>query len=196
LFLLLLGGSLGLPIPEDIPLLLGGVIAHRGNGSTLWIFVTCYISILLGDMVIYCVGMRFGPALFEKKWFKARITPARIAELRKSLETKSILMIFVARHLYYFRTVTFLTCGAVRMSIKRFLSADAAAALISVPLMLFLGYKGSENAEDLYQTMGKAKNLSILIGVLLLGLVIFYFIRRRRRAAQESGQDGLLDRNS
>lgn len=182
LFVLLLGGSLGLPIPEDIPLLLGGVIVHRGNGKTLWIFVVCYVAIIVGDIIIYLVGMKFGPALFEKKWFKSRITPERIIELRRSLETRSILMIFVARHLYYFRTVTFLTCGAVKMSARRFILADAAAALISVPLMLFLGYKGSENAEDVYQTLGRAKNFSLLVGLILLILFLIFVIRRRRKS--------------
>ena len=70
LFLSLLAGAFGLPIPEDIPLIAAGVLIHEKETMLLPTFIICYIGIILGDVIIYSVGRFFGPSLYRKKWFK------------------------------------------------------------------------------------------------------------------------------
>ncbi len=194
LFFLLLGGAFMLPIPEDIPLILGGVMAQMGRGRIDLIAATCYGAIILGDVIIFGVGRWLGPALFYKPWFRKRIGYSRIKRLRFNLEKRSLPMIFVARHLFYLRTVTFLTCGAVRMSFGRFLLSDAVAALVSVPLMLLLGYMAAEHYEAAFKFIGEAKYWSVIFGGLLLGLFLgWYLIRKRREASsvEENRDEGI-----
>jgi membrane protein DedA with SNARE-associated domain len=179
---MLVGGAVGLPIPEDVPLVLGGVLIHSGNASAALMFLCCYSAIIVGDMIIFLIGRKLGPALFSKSWFKKRFSASRMKHLKLSLEKRSLLMIFVARHLFYLRTVTFLTCGAVRMRLARFLAADALAALISVPVMLSLGYFAANQAEDI---MKNARNVSILAGVILL-LIIWVIYMRRKKPKEQS----------
>ena len=179
IFLALLGGAIGLPIPEDLPVFAAGVALQRGNVELQLIFIVCYGAILLGDILIFFIGRWFGPHLFEKKWFKKKVSPKRIKAVKLSLEKRSLLMIFIARHLFYLRTATFLTCGAVKMKPRRFIAADAIAALISVPLMLYLGYVASENYDAV---MGALKRAEIIGGVIaLLAISIFMIIRKRKR---------------
>lgn len=177
LFLLLMGGAVGLPIPEDLVLILGGILAHRGNGSPQAIFITCYAGIVLGDMLIYFVGRSFGPALFKTRWFRSKVSHSQIRQARLRLERRSLLMIFVARHLFYLRMVTFLTCGAVRMKFVRFLFADATAALISAPIMLGLGYMFSEQYDQLVHLIDQARFWIIVVSLVL---VAAYLLRRRK----------------
>lgn len=192
LFLLLLGGAFMLPIPEDIPLILGGVLVQMGRGRLDLIAAVCYGAIILGDVFIFGVGRWLGPALFQKPWFRKRIGYSRVKNLRVSLEKRSLPMIFIARHLFYLRTVTFLTCGAVRMSFGRFLISDAIAALVSVPFMLLIGYLAAEHYEAVFNFIARAKYWSVVVGVLILfACLAWYFMRRRRRALnQRALQEG------
>lgn len=182
IFAALMGGALGLPIPEDIPLIIAGVVAHQGNADVYLLFLVCYAAIVLGDVVIFMIGRRLGPTLFNKAWFKSRVSTQRIKGVRFNLERRSLLMIFIARHLFYLRTVTFLVCGAVRMDFARFLVADMIAALVSVPLMMFLGYMGSEHFDAVMSFIISMKNWSLLAGLIaLLGITYYYFVHYRRR---------------
>ena len=186
LFALLMGGAIGLPIPEDVPLILAGILAHQGNGKTWMIFAVCYAAILLGDVFIFGVGRKLGPTLFRKKWFQSRVSAARIVQIRQSLERRSLPMIFVARHLFYLRTVTFLSCGAFHMSLKRFLLSDALAALVSVPLMMYLGFLASENYDAVMLEVRRAKNFTVVVGSIALLALALYLFRKYKRAAAET----------
>ncbi len=183
LFLALIGGALGLPIPEDVPLVAAGIAVHQATVRPDLAFLVCYVGVVLGDVIIFSVGRKFGPALFRKRWFQSRISPSKIRYLRANLERRAVFMIFIARHMFYLRTVTFLTCGAVRMRYSRFLIADAIAALVSAPIMMFLGYLGSEHFEEIFAAIGKTKNLLMIIGA--VGIVGYILYRRYRNRVQQ-----------
>jgi len=101
LFGLLILGAIGFPIPEDLPLIFGGIVAHSGNVKVTTTIAVCYAGVLFGDLLIFSIGRRLGPALFEKPWFKKRIGPRRVKHLRLRLERRSLWMIFIARHLFF-----------------------------------------------------------------------------------------------
>lgn len=167
LFSALIGGAIGLPIPEDLPLLCAGVVIHSGQ-TNLWVtLLVCYLGILAGDLIVFHIGRLFGPAIFKKKFFKKRVSPKRLVKIKRSLEKKSFFMIFVARHLFYLRTVTFLSCGALGMKRKRFFLNDAIAALISTPLMTYIGFKASEHLDKI-----RVYEKQVLFGIVVI--VCFY----------------------
>ena len=90
------------------------------------------------------------------------------------------MMIFLARHLFYMRTVTFLVCGAVRMRFQKFLIADALAALVSAPIMIALGYLFSEHYQDIFAAFGQAKFLVVILSVAAIGGFAFYKWKQSR----------------
>lgn len=181
-FLSLLGGAFFLPIPEDLVLIVSGVLIHREVVDPTLIFLICYVTIIIGDVILYYIGFFFGPTLFVKRWFRSRVHPSKIKKAREHLDDNNITTIFVARHLFYLRSLTFLTCGAVKMSFSRFLAADLVAALISSILMLGIGYVASENYERFRDNLEIAQ-LLILVAILIFGLR--WNIRRKRRKRKE-----------
>ena len=58
-FISLLLGGVGFPIPEDIPLLLSGLAASKGVVSLKSIFGTCYVGVVLADQIVYALGYYF-----------------------------------------------------------------------------------------------------------------------------------------
>lgn len=179
LFLLLMGGAIGLPIPEDIPLIFGGVLIHRGHVDVGAVFLTCYLGIIIGDAIIFFIGRKLGSSAQKRDWISSRFSPELIAKTKHELEKRRVFTIILARHLFYLRTVTFLTCGAVRMSFRKFFVADAFAALISASLMLGIGYLFSDQYDYLFGLIKKTKYAVLLISLIGAGGV-YWYIRKRR----------------
>lgn len=180
--LTLLGGAFGLPIPEDIPLITTGVLIgnSRLNPVTAWLI--CYGSIVVGDMIIFGIGYKFGFAIFKSPFFRSRVSSESVTRLCLKLERHSIGLIILARHLFYMRTITFLVCGALRLKPSRFLVIDALAALMSSTLMVGLGYFASERLTELFDFLTQAKMFSLALGgVVALALTIFLLRRRYYR---------------
>lgn len=188
LFLLLMGGAIGLPIPEDIPLLLAGVLLHEGRAELDIVIPVAYAAIILGDILIYSAGRKIGPSISKRSWFAMRVSDSQMRRFRYNLEKRSLLMIFVARHLFYLRTLTFLSCGALKMNFWRFLFADAVAALISVPLVLSLGYFAAEHYDYVVGLLGKAKVWSLVVALLAIGAYLIYRKRKKARSIAPSAE--------
>ncbi len=175
--LTLIGGAFFLPFPEDLILIIVGILVQRNLVELQWAFLIAYVSIVVGDMILYGIGFRFGINLFSKRWFRNRIPPSKIKAVRARLDKNFILAIFLGRHLFYLRTITFICCGAVKMKFLRYLFADMLAALISSTIMITIGYYASEN----YQSIrGYIQKSEIVMAVVITASVLYWYYRRRK----------------
>src|SRR3989449_9963193 len=62
IFAVLLLGSLGVPIPEEMPIIAAGVLSHEGIVRWWLALPVCLLGVLSGDMVLYWVGRHWGDA--------------------------------------------------------------------------------------------------------------------------------------
>lgn len=181
-FALLLASAFGFPMPEDLSLITGGILIHLQQAN-LWIMgVVCYSGILIGDLLIYRIGWIAGPRLFRRKGFRRLVTSSRLKAIRHNIERRTFVTILIARHLFYLRTVTFLVCGAVRVSPPRFVVADAVAALVTTPLMLGLGYLFAEHYEALLVYVKQVKISLVIAGVLVILYLSYRYLKARQRS--------------
>lgn len=170
IFLTLLGGAFFLPFPEDLILISAGILVQREMVDLEIVFVIAYCTIILGDIILYGIGHFFGMNLFVKRWFRNRVHPSKIKKVREKLDRNFILAIVLARHLFYLRSITFLTCGAVRMSFVRYVIADMLAAFFSCSIMIGIGYLAGENYAAIKEHLDSAQ-LAILAALLIGGLI-------------------------
>ena len=107
------------------------------------------------------------------------LTPARVAWIEGHFRKYGALTLFVARFIPGLRAATFLVAGVSRFGAARFAIADGLGALISAPLLTWLGFRfGVVVLKDV-----KEASRWILLGaaVLILVLMARKMIRRRRR---------------
>src|SRR3954468_9405495 len=78
LFLLLFACGLGLPLPEDIPLIIGGALLAKS--PTTWVIagVCAGWRIIGGDCVLYYLGRRFGLEITRLPFIGKHVTRERI----------------------------------------------------------------------------------------------------------------------
>jgi LPXTG-motif cell wall-anchored protein len=183
-FIALMICGAGLPLPEDITLVAGGVIAGLGYANVHVMFALAMFGVLLGDCAIFLLGHHYGARILQWRFVARVLTPARYVKVQEKFDQYGNRMLFFARFLPGMRTTVYLTAGTThRVSFLRFLLIDTMAALISVPIWVYLGYFGADNHEWLVKWIHRGQSsLWVLIGLLLLtGLGLWWKRRRRTR---------------
>lgn len=182
-FIALMICGAGLPLPEDITLVAGGVIAGLGYANVHAMVALTMFGVLLGDSAIFLLGHHYGARILRWRFVARVLTPARYVKVQEKFDQYGNRMLFFARFLPGMRTTVYLTAGTThRVSFLRFLLIDTLAALISVPFWVYLGYFGADNHEWLVTWMHRGQSsLWVLLGFLaLLALGLWWKHRRRK----------------
>ena len=188
-FAVLMICSIGIPIPEDISLVAGGVIAGLGFADVRVMCVVGLAGVLLGDAVMFLIGRYFGARALRLRWVAALLTPRRYAQVQEKFERYGNRLMFVARFLPGMRTAVFLSAGMTqRVTFLRFLLFDGFAALLSVPFWIFLGYYGAENREWLLAWIKHGQSsVAVLAGLIIAGVAWVVWRRAQQRRARLLG---------
>ncbi|MEN9809313.1 MAG: hypothetical protein RLZZ488_880 [Pseudomonadota bacterium] len=182
-FGVLIACGFGLPIPEDISLVAGGIISGLHYTHVHTMFAVGMAGVLIGDGIVFSLGRLLGQRVFSLPLIRRVMTNERYALVQEKFAKYGNWVVFAARFMPGLRTPIFLTAGATRqVSFLRFLALDGFAALISVPIWVYLGYLGANNREWLMQMVkrGQAATLAIL-AVFVVAVVLFFYLRKRNR---------------
>jgi membrane protein DedA with SNARE-associated domain len=144
-FVLLLCGF-GLPIPEDITLVAGGIIAGMGFADVNFMVLVGMVGVLAGDGSMFMLGHKLGRKVLRLRPVARILTPVRFRAVQMKFSRYGYWVLFVARFLPGLRSPIFITAGMTRrVPFWRFLLLDGLAALLSVPLWVYMGYWGAAN---------------------------------------------------
>ncbi|KFE70090.1 DedA family protein [Hyalangium minutum] len=181
-FLILLACGLGVPLPEDISLILGGFLAHKGAASLPVMMVVGFAGILAGDSLIFHFGRKLGSKVGRKPggFFARIITPEKRAKVEGLFEKHGHKVVMIARFMPGVRAVTYFTAGSVGMPYWRFIFWDGLAALLSAPVFVFLGFHFGSELDFL---IGKLKDGQFVVMGILVAAGVGYFLWQRRKAA-------------
>ena len=180
---ILIIASLGVPIPEDVPLIAAGVIlkTNPGVGSFAGAFLTALCGIMIGDLVLYTMGKRWGRDVVRHRWVRSLITAERFDLMADRFHRWGAWMCFFGRFFMGVRGVMCITAGATRYPYWRFFLADFCGALLSVPFFIFLGYWFADKMPALREGIGRFQNVTIALVVLAVVAYIIYELRKFRR---------------
>lgn len=190
--LFMLGSAFGIPIPEEVILVSAGFVGHAAlfpesphppGASVVNIHILAVVSfcaVLGADYLIYSIGKKFGPRLFEKKWFQRMVPPDRVGKVQRWMQKYGYWPVIVFRFTPGVRFPGHLVCGASGLSPWKFIGVDTVAALVSVPTQIyFVGFYGKE----ILSTFKTFK--MYLFAALAIALLIFA-IRKLKEARAQS----------
>ncbi len=180
-FFVLVICGFGVPIPEDLTLVTGGVISGMGYTNPHIMFAVGMLGVLVGDGIMFAAGRIRGQKILKFKPIARIMTPKRYAQVQEKFDKYGNWVLFVARFLPGLRTAVFVTAGISRkVSYLRFLIMDGLAALISVPVWIYLGEYGAHNIDWLMAKMHSLQSgIFIALGVLAAALAWFRWRKRR-----------------
>jgi len=186
--------SVGVPMPEDVGLLLAGLACYLGRAEIEFMIPLAMGSILCGDTLIYFLGRRWGTHLLEHRFARRLATEVQIEGIRRQFRRHELKTIFIARFLPGLRALVFLTAGAVRIKFWRFLAANGAAAMLSVPALVLLGYLFGHSFDRLKEQVTDIKHAVVIAGIIGAGIYITW--HTFAKSAKEKEAKRLLSNNS
>lgn len=175
--------GLGLPLPEDLTLIAGGAICGFVGKNGLVTDVNVYVmtvvallGVLVGDTCMFTLGWKLGERVTKFPGIRRIITKKNYAKIQTKIHKHGVKILFIARFLPGMRAGIFLTTGMTRrVSIWKFLALDGAAALISVPALVYMGYYFANDLDRIIKIFDKWRY--IIIGVVLISIIIWLGIR-------------------
>ncbi len=161
-FLILVLCGLGLPVPEDIPIIASGYLVHLG-AMDFWPALTVnLLGIMLGDVMIYGFGYWMGPKALEHRILRPVMTPVRMEKVHDLFDHHGRKAIFFGRFVTGLRAPLFLAAGITRLPLRIFFGMDLTAALLSVPLLLAAAWYFGNHIDDFRRMVGTGKAIIIL----------------------------------
>jgi membrane protein DedA with SNARE-associated domain len=188
LFLVLILCGFGLPFPEDIALLAGGFMVHRNITGYPLTLVVSLVGVVTGDNSLFLIGRRFGSNFLIYLGIERPHSRKSIEWMREFMRKHGAKTIFYARFFAGLRAVVYLSAGSLGLSPGRFFWYDLLGAMISVPLMVSLGYLFGEQIDTAARYLGGIERLIVILVLLsacfFLGRLALY---GRQRGTAETG---------
>ncbi len=180
--------GLGLPLPEDVALVTGGYLSFIG-AANLWLMLAFALSgILVGDLLVYAAGHRYGQELAHAHWLHRYLTDDKIKRVEAYFAKYGQGLVVAARFLPGLRVVTYFSAGASEMGAWRFLLFDALAACVSAPLWIFIGRRLGRRLN--HALVWVSRFHWALMGIAaVLGIGLLIFILRRNGSASAVKRD-------
>ena len=181
----LLLGSVGVPIPEEMPIVAAGILSHEGLARWWLALPVCVLGVVSGDMVLYWAGRRWGERLLGWRVVRHVLTRARADWLQAAYREHAMKTVAMARHVTGLRAAAFLTAGIARVPFWKFILADAAAAAVSVPLAFGLAYFFTHQIGAILADVHRVERWLALAGlVVVAGSLVVYSARWNRRISK------------
>jgi membrane protein DedA with SNARE-associated domain len=181
--LVLLAGSLGVPVPEEIPIVTAGVLSHQGVMRWWLALPTCMVGVMSGDIVLYWVGRRYGERVLEHGLVRRFLDAARLAQIEVAYRRRGALIVFLARNVMGLRAAAFIAAGVVRLAFWKFLLADGIAIGYGVPLNFALAYFFSAHLRAVMAEVHRVERWLMFAGLTAAAAVIYVVLRRRSQRA-------------
>ncbi|MFG1912561.1 DedA family protein [Kribbella sp. NPDC048928] len=174
---------LGLVVPGETAVIIGGVIAHAGALQLWVVMVAAAIGAVAGDQVGFVVGRRYGPALLGRLPGRLR-HPERIERTLALIRRRGAVAVVLGRWTAAFRALVPGIAGMSRMRRTHFTVANVIGGLIWAVLVAGGGYLAGASYKALEQRLGLVSGL-LLAG--FVGTVVAFVVVRRQRHRQHRG---------
>ena len=178
-FSILFLSGLGLPVPEDAVLLSGGFLIYFGYVNFIPTILIGFFGVLCGDQLVFFVGRRWGTDAVRHKSVAHLLTPKRLLRVQNYFRQYGTMTVLVVRFLPGLRAPTFLLAGAVYMPFRQFFWLDFVAALVSVPLVTYLGYAFAPQFESLLKMFHRVE--LIVVAIIFMAALLYWFFKIRNR---------------
>jgi membrane protein DedA with SNARE-associated domain len=182
IFAVVILGNIGLPVPEETVLVLGGFLAQRGDLHLATVIAVGVLAAIVGDNIGYWLGRRYGRKALERYGRHIWIGPDRLEKVSALIARYGGFAVFAARFVVGARFLAGPVAGAMGMSPRTFIVANTLGALVYVPYAVGLGYAISYGAGHIIERFvgGAERVIVAAIALVTLAFIVERLVRRRR----------------
>jgi membrane protein DedA with SNARE-associated domain len=171
LFILLILGAIGFPFPEGTVLIICGFLIFNNVIEALPAIIVAYSGILIGDLIAYSIGRKYGRMVVTHKRFQWIISPAQLSKLEDMFNKRKTFFVMIGGHLI---GEIFIVAGIMRLPLSKFLMADAIASVFIIVIWVGIGYIGGNSLEILRKDITRIEHIAIIFIVISLSIYLFF----------------------
>ncbi len=169
---------LGVFVPGETALLLGGVAAWHGRASYPLMIALGSLGAIVGDSIGYALGAHFGPRLRDGRLGR-RLGRRRWDRASRVVERRGFVAVVLGRFPPYLRTLVPAAAGIARLPYHRFVAGNVIGGVIWAATSVSLGYA-------LGPAWREAARAQRLVGLIVVALIFMvaggaWALRRRGR---------------
>jgi membrane protein DedA with SNARE-associated domain len=179
----------GLVVPGETAMLLGGFLAFQGRVSLGWMMAAGAVGAVVGDSVGYAIGRWLGEPV-KRSRLGRKVGRQRWARGEAYLRAKGGRAVFLGRFVGLLRALMPALAGMSRMPYRTFLPWNLAGGVIWAPGLVLLGYLAGSSYRQVERIVGRASLLLLLV-VVLAGVLV---VGARRFARHPDRLRALVDR--
>ena len=163
------GAFVGLVVPGETAIVVGGVVAQRGDVSLPVLIALVSAAAVAGDVVSFLLGRRFGRPFLDRHGSRMRLRPEQIQWAERFFDRHGGKAVLIGRYVGILRALTPFVAGASAFPLRRFLPYTAAGAAGWATAFTLVGYAFSESFESSGETATRiALTAALLIGAALI----------------------------
>jgi membrane protein DedA with SNARE-associated domain len=181
------GAFVGLLVPGETVVIVGGVVAGQGHIVLLALLGLTWICAFAGDLTGYALGRRLGRRFLLEHGSRVHITEARLTQVEAFFARWGLATILIGRFVGLVRPIAPFLAGASGYPIRRFAAVAAIATGLWSAAFVLLGFAFWQSFD---QAVAIAKRGSLALGAVVLlavGLIAGYR-HLRGRADRATGQ--------
>lgn len=171
----------GFILPGETAAILGGVSAHYGHTSLVWMIVVVVAAAIIGDTVGFEVGKHFGPRLLSHGRLAGHAH--RVESAQSFLRRRGGAAVFLGRWTAFFRAMMPALAGASRMHYPKFVTWNATGGIAWGTTVVVAGYLAGASYEKVAHQLGRGTAI-VVAAVVIVGLAVWHFQRERTAAAE------------
>ena len=184
IFVIVILGNLGLPVPEEAVLILAGFLVWGGKLQLRPVLAVSIMGAIVGDNLGYWAGRHYGQTAIRRYGHHLFITEERFEVMQRFVERYGPMAVFVARFLPGLRFLAGPLAGTAGLRFPSFLVSNALGATVYVPIMVGLGYAIGlglgDYAEEFRRVVGEIEYAALIVLIILsVGLLGWRVFRAR-----------------
>lgn len=162
------GAFIGLLAPGETAIVVGGVVAERGDVELPLLIALVWAAAVAGDVLSFLLGRRFGRPFLDTHGPRLRIRREHVDRVERLFDRHGAKVVLVGRFIGILRALTPFVAGASAYPLRRFLPYTAIGAFGWATAFTLVGYGFSES----FQSAGRDATRIALIGALVIGTIL------------------------
>lgn len=165
---------IGLVVPGEVAVLLGGVLASQQRVSLPLMLCVTVVAAIAGDSVGYEVGARYGERLLAHRWLRRHHD--KIDRARAYLQQRGGRAVFLGRWTSVLRALVPGLAGMSHMPYRRFAAFNILGGTAWATTFTLLGYAAGASYQRVERIAGRAS--LVLLGLIAVALLLRWAARR------------------
>jgi membrane-associated protein len=178
------GAFVGLLVPGETAVVVGGVVAAEGDVQLVPLIGLVWLAAAAGDVVSFALGRRLGRPFLERHGPRVRLGPERLGQVERFYARHGGSAVLLGRFVGLVRAVSPFVAGASGLELRRFVPWSLVGTLAWAATFTLVGYGFSESFADSGETAAR-----IALGAALFAAVAYATVTVLRARSGRAGRE-------